>query len=246
MKHLLSGWLHRQAPAIAQRLAATYAAPAKAAGDPPDLDDLDLGDWADLVPDVEAILLQVADSGARAGLEQLGSTTGLTDQAHEDAASWAHDRAAELVGMQYDADGKLVPNPDAEWAITDGTRERLRGDVERAVEEGLSTDDFAAQLEDSYAFSGERAEMIARTEIAAADIQGTLIGYRDSGEVVGKEWLLGSEHDEPDECDDADAMGVVALDDDFGGIGDPPAHPNCVCDVLPVLAEEGEEAAAEE
>jgi hypothetical protein len=68
-----------------------------------------------------------------------------------------------------------------------------------------------------------------------------MIAYKESGVVSGKEWLLGSEHDQDDECDDNVAAGVIALDDSFpSGDDEAPAHPNCVCDVLPVLAEEAE------
>ena len=236
----MQAFFTKQGPLIARRLAEHYATPAKA-DNQLSLFDFHFDDWAEIVPDVEAIYVRTTTDGASAGLQQLNIHSGLTDQAHEDAAEWAKDRSAELVGMQHDEEGNLVPNPDAEWAITDGTREQLQSDVTRAIDMGLSTDDFAAELEDSYAFSAARAEMIARTEIAAADIQGTLIGYRDSGEVSGKELILGSEHDVPDDCDDAADMGVVPLEDDFGGLGDPPYHPNCECDVLPVLAEDDDE-----
>jgi hypothetical protein len=243
LTHLVRGFLARQAPIVARALAEKYAAPSKAIRSRDtllqklDLDNFDLSDWAELVPDVQSILVRTNTDGAGAGLQQLDVTGGITQQAHEEAAEWAKDRSAELVGMKYDDAGKLVENPDAEWAITDSTRDMLRSDVTRAIDMGLSTDDFADELEGSYAFSTGRAEAIARTEIASADIQGTLIGYRDSGEVSGKELILSSEHgDTPDDCDDAADMGIVPLDDSFGGLGDPPFHPNCACDVLPVLA----------
>jgi len=179
----------------------------------------------------------------RAAFAQIGLTdpaTDITDQVNERAVAWARERAAELVGMRRLEDGTLVPNPNAEWTIAENTREMLRGTVVDAIEQGTSTADLAAQLTESYAFGDARAEAIARTELARADVAGNMEAYRGSGMVSGKQWVLGSEHGEPDECDDAAALGVVALDDDFGGIGDPPAHPNCVCDVLPVLAEEAE------
>jgi hypothetical protein len=198
---------------------------------------VDLSDWVEIVPDAERIIVHVAQDGGGEALSQVGvNDGGITEQVNEDALDWAHARAAELVGMEYDEDGNLVPNADAEWAITDSTREMLRSDVETAMEDGMSTDDLAQALSGRYAFSGARAETIARTELARADVQGNMIAYKQSGVVSGKEWLLGSEHVDSDECDDAEAMGVVPLDSDFGGIGDPPAHPNCVCDVAPVLA----------
>jgi len=203
---------------------------------------LNLGDWATLIPELQQLLLVVAEDGIRVAFGQLGvtPTAEITEQVNEKAVAWATERAAELVGMRYEADGSLVENPNAEWAISATTREQLRGDVVRAIEDGTSTDDLAAQLEGSYGFSADRAETIARTELAAADIEGNLTAYRDSGVVGGKMVVLGSEHDDASECDcnDAAALGVVDIDDDFDGLGDPPYHPNCVCDVVPVLTSE--------
>jgi len=199
---------------------------------------LDFTDWAHIVPDVEAILVDVLHAGHDAGLAQIGvpQLPEITGQANVEAIAWAHQRAAEMVGMKWDGN-QLLPNPDARWVITDSTRASLRGDVVQALEEGWSNARLAQEIGDSYAFSADRADTIARTETARADVEGNLEAYRASGEVAGKRWLLGSEHDGFDECDTAAAMGVVPLDDDFGGIGDPPAHPRCVCDIVPVLAE---------
>jgi hypothetical protein len=43
------------------------------------------------------------------------------------------------VGKKWDGE-ELIDNPDARWAITESTREMLRGDVATAIEQGLSTD----------------------------------------------------------------------------------------------------------
>ena len=58
------------------------------------------------------------------------------------------------------------------------------------------------------------------------------IGSRNEGGAL--EWIVGSEHDDDDARDEAVALGMVPLDDDFDGLGDPPAHPRGVCDVVPV------------
>jgi hypothetical protein len=196
-------------------------------------------DWATIIPDLEAIYVDALGAGHTAGFKQIDHLPlpGITDQVHEEAVRYAHARAAELVGMKWEGQ-ILMPNPDARWQITESTRERLRGDVERALLEGWSNDRLAEELEGAYAFSSERALTIARTETARADVEGNMEAYRASGEVSGKRWLLGSEHGVEDECDTAAALGEVPLDDDFGGIGDPPAHPGCVCDVIPVLADD--------
>lgn len=190
---------------------------------------LDFSSWQKIQSDVADILISITQNGIGVGFDQIGfaADAETTDQVNAKAVAWARERSAELVGMTFDADGNLVVNPNAEMAITESTRGMLRSSVARAIENGTSTADFADELEAEYAFSADRAEAISRTEIASADVQGNLMSYRDSGVVSGKEWLLGSEHDDDDECDDAADMGVVPLDDDFGGIGDPPAHPNC-------------------
>lgn len=211
---------------------------------PPDdvrrlLDALHFATWTSLEPDVERLLVLIAEDGAEQALRQIGVAMmpAITAQVHEAAVAFARERGAELVGMRWEGN-ILVPNPNAEWAITDATRELLRADLTDALTEGWGTDELIDHLSETYAFSDARAEMIARTELARADVEGNLAGWRASGEVSGKRWLLSDLHDVPDECDEADAMGVVDLDDDFGGIGDPPAHPNCECDIEPVLAED--------
>lgn len=205
------------------------------------VESLDLSAWGALGADVEPLLLKIALDGIAVAFKQIGfaPSPDIVAQVNQKAVEWAKERAAELVGKRVLVDGSVVDNPNAAYAITESTREQLRSLVVDAIEEGTSSTDLATQLEESYAFSEDRAETIARTELAAADVQGNLTAYRDSGMVSGKEWILGSEHGEgdPDECDDASEMGVVPLDDDFGGIGDPPAHPNCVCDILPVLTD---------
>jgi hypothetical protein len=204
------------------------------------LEDLDFTEWNDIVPGVESVLMVVAKDGAKEGAAQLGvdSDTAILDQANEGAIEYAKARAAEMVGMKY-VDGDLVPNPDADWQITEGTREMLRSTVTQALEEGWSNDELSDAIADSYAFSDERADMIARTETANADVQGNFATYRASGIVAGKAWILG-----PGSCDicaeNADA-GVIDLEDTFpSGDDAPTAHPNCTCDVLPVLDDEDE------
>jgi hypothetical protein len=96
------------------------------------------------------------------------------------------------------------------------------------------------------AFGEARAEMIARTELAYAHVQGNVQAWAETGEVVGTRWILGDLHDKPDVCDECADRGVVPLGDEYAdGVDYPPAHPNCICDVVPVLKgdEDDDEAA---
>lgn len=199
------------------------------------LGDIDFAQWSELAPDLQQVLSVVGKDGAREGLLRMGidHDEAKLDQVHELAVAWAEDRAAEMVGMKW-VDGKLVENPNARWAITESTREFIRGDVAIALEEGWSNDRLATALAENYAFSDTRAETVARTETARADVNGTLIAYSAAG-AVGKRWIVGSETD-CDVCADNAAAGPIALDADFpDGTDGPPAHPNCVCDIVPVL-----------
>lgn len=240
---IIRGLFETERPKIAAQIASLIVRTAKDDSDRVQaiLNELDFDGWVTLVIDGEKILVHIVVDGADLGVEQIGRkklAPGITDQVNQAAADWARERSAELVGMKYAPDGSLIENPNAEWAITDSTRDLLRSDVADAIENGLSTAELSDKLAESYAFSDARAEMIARTEVAMADIQGSLIAYKASGLVVGKRWLLSDGHDAEDECDDGAAAGVVGLDDDFNGVGDPPVHPHCACDVLPVLAGE--------
>jgi SPP1 gp7 family putative phage head morphogenesis protein len=196
---------------------------------------INAGDVSALVGDMADLLDEIYRDGAAQALAQVGITSdaSIVDLVNQKAVDYANARAAEMVGMKW-VDGELVDNPNAEWRIDEATRELLRADVTDAMESGMSNDDLATQLEDSYAFSADRAETIARTETAYADVQGNLAGYTEAG-VDQKQWVTGDGC-----CDDCDALNgvIVDMDEDFpddGGDG-PPLHPNCRCDVLPVLS----------
>jgi len=187
---------------------------------------LNLEGWDSLTPKAQEILERIAMDGGAAALEQLGVDSeqagyiAMVNQINRDAVEWAEDRAAELVTR-----------------IADTTRERLRSDVVSAIEQGLSTDELADLLADSYGFSDARAEMIARTEIAFADVAGNVIAYKASGVVSALEWIVSSEGGCP--ICEANTDAVVPLGGVFpSGDSQPPAHPNCICDVLPVVSEE--------
>lgn len=206
------------------------------------LSDLDFSDWDTLIDDTAVVLTVVAMDGAKEGLMQVSTTVGkdALAQANEQATAYAKERSGELVGMKWNDDsGEYEPNPDAKWQITESTREFLRSDVTDAMAGGWSNDELSDKLEENYAFSDERADMIARTETARADVQGNIEGFKASGVVESKQWLTAP--DCCDECQEIDGE-TVALDDNFStGDDGPPLHPNCRCAVLPVVTDSEDE-----
>ena len=199
------------------------------------LDSLDI-DYTATINVTAKHLTKAAREGADKALGKLGGYADGIDAA-EIAAGVGNYRAAELVGMKYNDDGKLVPNSNAAYRIDEGTRELLAADINEAMQEGWSTGKLASELEENYAFSEARAETIARTEIARADVQGSLETYRESGVVEGKKWLLAEEPCPI--CQGNADEGVIGLNEQFAsGEDGPPAHPNCECDVSPVIKED--------
>src|SRR5207237_5973416 len=158
-------------------------------------------------------------------------TPGAKDFALPNAAivAWARDHAANLVGKRVLADGTVIDNPNAAYALTDATRELLRGTIAQAFEEAWAVPELRQHLAESYAFSADRAQLIARTEVSRALIQGNVTAWKASGVVEGKAWLLGSDHDRDDLCDENEAVGVIGMDEEFpSGDTEPPAHVNCL------------------
>jgi hypothetical protein len=203
---------------------------------------LDLGQLAVVEGPLERALALVAGRGATEAVATLRlAVPSLEDFAipNERVTDFARERAAELVGKRVLADGTVIDSPNPEFAITEATRTLLRGTISTALEEGWSREQLREVLTGSYAFSAQRALTIARTELSRALIAGNMAAWQASGAVAGKQWILGSLHDLDDECDGNAADGVVGFGDSFSsGDSAPPAHPRCVCDVIPILTEE--------
>jgi hypothetical protein len=183
-------------------------------------------DWSGLVtlvsPPIEAAYIATGESS----WAQLGAD-GTFNQLNERAAAYSGERAAELVGMKYDEAGNLVPNPDAEWAITDTTRDDIRDLVEQAFTDGMSPDELSTAIEDLID-DPDRADMIARTELADAQSEADLDAAKESGVVTGKYWLLGE--NPCSVCQDNADAGTIDLDEEFpSGDDGPAAHVGCEC-----------------
>jgi hypothetical protein len=156
------------------------------------------------------------------------------------ALEFAQAHAAELVGMQVTAEG-IVPNPNPAMAITESTRDILRGLVVRAFKEGLSPAQLAKEIEASTGFSKQRAMDIACTEIARAQVAGELRTAIEGG-MTHKRWIINPESPTAihDECGENAKAGWIPImgkrrDGGFGLLtfpsGDigPPNHSRCAC-----------------
>jgi SPP1 gp7 family putative phage head morphogenesis protein len=200
---------------------------------------LDFAGWAVLAGDVDGLIEEITNDGATVALARLGidvtAKPEIADLVNQEALNYASERSAAMVGMRRTATG-MVPNPKAEWQITEGTREFLKGDIRQALEEGWSNDVLASKLANNYAFSDSRAMTIARTETIRASNQGALASYAASGVVEAKEWTTAEDDRVSEDCEENGDAGPIALDAAFpSGDDAPPAHPNCRCVIVPVV-----------
>ena len=168
-------------------------------------------------------LFEVAYDSAGLALASVGAPADeLTGQVFQRAADWARARAAELVSLQ---------GPDN---IVATTREMIRAVIAGGLEQNLGSQRIADLVQTSTAFSAERADLIAHTEIANANGQGKLDGWRaaeTAGVVLQKSWVTFGAC--CDDCATNEAAGAIGLDDTFpSGDDAEPAHPHCVCAVI--------------
>ncbi|WP_244633206.1 phage portal protein [Methylobacterium radiotolerans] len=206
------------------------------------LDEFDFTDLHAVAPEVAEELEAVAADAGRRALAQIGAASReeLVDRVNTRAVAAARARAAEMVGMRFDADGRLVPSADARMVITEATRARLRETIASGLERNLGLDAIAEAIEADYAFSAERAARIAEYEVASANGAASLESYRGAAEdgiAVRKAWWA-----EAGCCAvcqaNADA-GALELDAMFpSGDDTTPAHPACRCVVVPVVSED--------
>lgn len=148
------------------------------------------------------------------------------------------------VGIAFDLDMPQVQEVLDELArrvrsVADTTREQIRELVGRQAAEGWSVE----QLADEIARLGEissltRAELIARTETAAAYSRGSLLAYLESGVVGEVEWLTAEDELTCDICAPLNGTRVKLGRVWPGGIEHPPAHPNCRCALVPIVSED--------
>ena len=111
------------------------------------------------------------------------------------------------------------------------TRERVQAIVTQAVEAGQDIQTTTEILHKDYAFSPEKAKVIARTETARA----LGVGVKEAAVHQGrdeKRWVTQGDDDVSDDCRDNENDGWIPIANTFAsGIDTIPQHPNCRCNV---------------
>jgi len=115
--------------------------------------------------------------------------------------------------------------------IADTTHDLLGTALADGISKGWTPEDIADSLGD-FISDPSRALTIAITEGQRAKIEANVQSYADNG-VEQVEWTVNA----PDDIDCIDNDGqIVNLGDEFNsGDTQPPVHPNCQCDLLPLM-----------
>jgi len=195
-------------------------------------------DYAALPAEVRDSIESAMLSGVGQGMLQIDvSNAALLRSANTVAHDYAVHRAAELIGRKYDAEGELIENPNAKWAISETTRDKIRGIVADAFLKETSMEDIkdsiqkalSAETEGNGIFSNGRADMIAHTEVSNAQARGNYTVWRDSGVVKKIRWTTSDDEKVCSVCDGNDQHTVDIGQPFPDGSLYPGAHPNCRC-----------------
>ena len=148
--------------------------------------------------------------------EQAEAVAAIFGGKDPDAIAWAKEHAVKMLTSDGEG-GELV----------ESTRDMIRQAIAKAMQDDDSLTGIADMLQNTYAFSPERAELIARTEVRNAQENGRMIGAKAVG-MKSKRWV-----EDPDPCSICIANAAqqwIPIDQQFqGGVMAPTQHPRCRC-----------------
>ena len=171
----------------------------------------------------------------------------------------------EKVGLDlgFAADNPHVGEFVDEWngrfsqSLTSHTYDDLRTTLMQGMDAGENLYDMRKRVQESMEYArADYAERTARTETARAMEGGRLEAWRQSGVVIGREWLAAGDScefcaalaqdgiirnfDSPYIAEGASFTGASggSMVANYGPVMYPPAHPNCTCTTVEVFADD--------
>jgi hypothetical protein len=185
-------------------------------------DQVNLSTLQDILDATYEDLFDVASDSGQLALTSVDvePTDALVNQVNQAAVDYAKKRAAELVSV------------DGDKNIVETTRNMIRDVIVKGLEDNIGGDAIADAIQESTAFSADRAELIAQTEITMANEGGKQAGWNVAAstgldlEVFWQTSNLG--------CCDACETNAEASPVNFGrpfpsGDTNSPAHVRCRC-----------------
>ena len=196
---------------------------------------------------VEASLIIAAEQGVKQSAIEFTTTEEMMGKTNQAAKVWAEDRAAEMVGMKK-VNGQLIENPNAKLAVSDTIRSEIKAVVVDAFsKEKAPMAEIQKDIQNVGSFSEYRAELIARTEISRAQVQGNMTVWKFTGMIGTYDWLVSADENRCLQC-----VGIAEGTSVWGegpfvfGEGPVPiddTHPQCQCGmVADEIIEQGDSA----
>lgn len=183
--------------------------------------------------------------GHKSGLSQLGyayginkATPSMGDFIQSMSIDWSkwtpgNEAAAALLSPPNGLQTLLNASHTVIQSIDQTSYDRLGTQLASALSQGLTMDDTASLIS-GVLDDPSRALTIAVTESARATTAASRAVYEDSG-VEYVTWLVAEGCDDCQENADA---GPIPIDATFPtGDAEPPAHPNCMCDLSPYVVD---------
>lgn len=197
-------------------------------------DKADLSAFSLAWDDYQEALIATAADGAKTVLVQVS----VSDPALVDGIDFLNHRDPRAVAWAKEHAGEMLSSDGSGGELIDATRAMMRQTIAQAIEDNITRAEFAQRLMDAYAFSKDRAELIAVTELRNAQGHGSLEGYRSVG-MTQKKWLLSNSEGVCPVCSANQAQGYIPIGEAFSS-GDqaPLAHPRCRCDIVARLKPE--------
>ena len=164
------------------------------------------------------MLIESADLGVSVAVAQFDTIGYGFDWtlANVAARDWANRHAGELITL-----------------INDTTRNQVRQAVAAWIENGDPLPALIREL--APMFGGERAKLIAATEVTNAYAEANRLSYIESGVVDEIEWRTARDERVCPICGPLHGRRTSVENPDFDGRGIPSAHPRCRCWIVPVI-----------
>jgi hypothetical protein len=196
--------------------------------------------WSDLVGEISPHLEDASTQTVSDTLDAVHAQ--LTDPQVEavkaEARKWAQDRAAEFVGRSR-IGGRTIQDAGAEHDITDSTAQMIAEDVRQAIADKSTVEELTAVLSKAYAFSPQRARVIADYETKSALHNSTMTAFKASNRVKGSYWQTMNDLRVEATCLLNEAASPVRLGHLFpSGHSAPLAHNGCRCWLEPWMESE--------
>lgn len=200
-------------------------------------DEIDKKDLIKVINKIETELEIIGKVSSKNIIASLNKTKDkeLIKKSLEIATNYSQSRCCELVGKRILKTGAIINNPNANYAITDTTRNGLKDLINKAMDNGWSNDRLANKIKENYLFSEQRSLQIARTETNLASNEITFKTFKEAN-IKMKKWLTAQDDRVSDLCVENGNQPAIPINSLFrSGHLHPAAHVNCRCTIIAVI-----------